>query len=146
MLFVLRSEHAPTRIVRETDEQGVERTFWLWRHGMWVVAQRYANGSYTCANDPTLAVTLHVTGSVVVVAVKTQPMAATIPAPPLDDMPSVSISSVIPVATRFEPDGPYADAFGTRSGDGEVMAAPRESITAASEPREPDAARRAASK
>jgi hypothetical protein len=114
MLFVLRSERAPSRIVRETDEEGIERTFWLWRHGAWVVAMARgeSDGDLGYAHDPALEVTIQRTGDVVVVSVRSQPLAPTLPAPPLEELPSVSISAVIPVAPRV---GDFAE-FLPRSG------------------------------
>lgn len=105
-MFVLRSERAPSRIVRETDEEGIERTFWLWRHGAWVVALSRDEGELGYAHDPALEVSVHRTGDVVVVSVRAQPLAPTLPAPPLEELPSVSISAVIPVAPRI---GDFAD-------------------------------------
>ena len=120
MLFVLRSERAPTRIVRETDDRGVERTFWLWRHGAWLVALSHPDGEISCAHDPALAVHLQRTGGVVVVGVRAQPLAVTLPAPPLDDSPSVSISSVIPVASRVAGLAEFGDLLSDLDGRSKV--------------------------
>ncbi|GAC1584102.1 MAG: hypothetical protein NVS3B20_27370 [Polyangiales bacterium] len=111
MMFVLRSERAPSRVVRETDDAGVERTFWLWPHGAWVVAVRYDDGRFDCLHAREISVELHQAGSVVIVAVKARPMAATIPAPASDSIPAVTISSVVPVASR-SPSLGCGDSFG----------------------------------
>lgn len=102
MLFILRSDRAPTRIVRETDEGGVARTFWLFRDGVWVVATRYPDGEVSCACHPLLDVMIEPGETVVIVRVVHPPMSETIPAPAPTtfDGSEHAISAVIPVAPK----------------------------------------------
>jgi len=69
MLFVLRSENEPHRVLREIDEQGMERTFYLWPDGRWVVAMRTPEGQLVCARALGVDAELEETGSVTVIAV-----------------------------------------------------------------------------
>lgn len=103
MVFILRSERAPTRVVRETDEGGVARTFWLWRDGVWVVATRSPNGDVSHACSPMLDVMIEPGENVAIVRVVHPPLTPTIPAPtpaPFDGTQH-AISAVIPVATKI---------------------------------------------
>jgi hypothetical protein len=69
MLFVLRSEKEPHRVLREIDERGIERTFYLWPDGGWVVALRTPEGEVACARAPGIDADLEESGSVTVIAV-----------------------------------------------------------------------------
>jgi hypothetical protein len=103
MVFILRSERAPTRVVRETDEGGVARTFWLWRDGAWVVATRRATGEISHACCPTLDVMIEPGENVAIVRVVHPPLTATIPAPAPTafDGTQHAISAVIPVSPKI---------------------------------------------
>jgi hypothetical protein len=69
VLFVLRSESEPHRVLRETDERGIERTFYLWPDGRWVVALHTPAGEVACARAPGIDADLEEAGSVTVIAV-----------------------------------------------------------------------------
>ncbi|GAC1358376.1 MAG: hypothetical protein NVS3B10_12260 [Polyangiales bacterium] len=102
MIFILRSERAPARVVRETDEEGTARTFWVWRDGAWVVATRHPDGSVEHACAETLKVELETGDNVSLVRVAHPPEPTeTMPAPPpsLDERGDW-ISAVLPVAPR----------------------------------------------
>ena len=103
MVFILRSERAPTRVVRETDEGGVARTFWLWRDGVWVVATRAPNGEMSHACHPLLDVMIEPGENVVIVRVVHPPLVPTIPAPAPTSFEGAAnaISAVIPVAAKI---------------------------------------------
>jgi hypothetical protein len=103
MVFILRSERAPTRVVRETDEGGVARTFWLWRDGAWVVATRRPTGEISHACDPTLDVMIEPGENVAIVRVVHPPLTATIPAPAPAPVEAAeyAISAVIPVCPKI---------------------------------------------
>lgn len=102
MVFILRSERAPTRVVRETDEGGIARTFWLWRDGVWVVATRSPNGEMSHACHPLLDVMIEPGENVVIVRVVHPPLVPTIPAPAptAAEAPHDAISAVMPVAAK----------------------------------------------
>lgn len=117
MIFVLRSERAPSRVLREVDETGVIRTFWLWRHGAWAVVCRLRDGGLVSASSASLTLRLHTSQGVTVVKVEERPLAPTVPAP-TSDVGEDAISSVHPVAAappiigaegELEPDGRDAD-------------------------------------
>ena len=103
MVFILRSERAPTRVVRETDEGGVARTFWLWRDGAWVVATRRATGEISHACHPLLDVLIEPGENVAIVRVVHPPLTPTIPAPAPTSFEGAphAISAVIPVASKI---------------------------------------------
>jgi hypothetical protein len=117
MIFVLRSERAPARVLREVDETGVIRTFWLWRHGAWAVVTRLRGGELVAASSPSLDVWLHPSQGVTVVKIDERPLVPTVPAPSSRRLEAVS--SVHPVAppapapideqAELEPDGREAD-------------------------------------
>lgn len=67
MVFLLRAAEAPARTLRETDEAGVERTFWVFHDGTWIVCTRSPNGIVTASSAPELEVALSERGSVTVV-------------------------------------------------------------------------------
>lgn len=69
MVFLVRATEAPSRTLREIDETGVERTFWLWRDGPWVVCARLPSGDVSTDCSPDLLVELHDGGSVMVAEV-----------------------------------------------------------------------------
>jgi hypothetical protein len=69
VLFLLRSELQPIRTLRETDDDGCERTFWLWPRGAWVVAVRNRKGELAATSTPGLRVDLKEAGTVTVVEV-----------------------------------------------------------------------------
>jgi hypothetical protein len=117
MIFVLRSERAPSRVLREVDETGVIRTFWLWRHGAWAVVCRLRDGTLTSASSSTLVLRLHTAQGVTVVKVEERPLAPTVPAP-VGVVDEEAVSSVHPVAPsppaigvegELEPDGRDVD-------------------------------------
>ncbi|MGZ3417065.1 MAG: hypothetical protein ACXVEF_14610 [Polyangiales bacterium] len=73
MLFVLRSETEPHRVLREIDDRGTERTFYLWPDGRWVVALRTPEGEVACARAAGIQADLREAGSVTVIAVAENP-------------------------------------------------------------------------
>ncbi len=101
MVFILRAERAPSRVIRETDG-GVSRTFWLWRDGGWVVALRFENGGmdYSCSRE--LDVHLEPGETVTIVRVAHASL-QTMPAPPPTS--EEATSGVLPVSKteRAEP-------------------------------------------
>jgi hypothetical protein len=119
MIFVLRSERAPSRVLREVDEAGVIRTYWLWRHGAWALVCRLRDGELVSASSSSLLVRLHTSQGVTVVKIEERPLVPTVPAP--SEPRAVSegaISSVHPVAAaapdieqtaELEPDGREVD-------------------------------------
>lgn len=120
MIFVLRSERAPSRVLREVDETGVIRTYWLWRHGAWALVCRLRDGELVSASSSTLQVRLHTSQGVTVVKIEERPLVPTVPAPSQPDAACEGpISSVHPVAaaapeieqtSELEPDGREVDA------------------------------------
>lgn len=117
MIFVLRSERAPSRVLREVDETGVIRTFWLWRHGSWAVVCRLRDGTLTSGASPTLLLRLQTAQGVTVVKIEERPLAPTVPAP-VGGIDEDAVSSVHPVAptppiigvdAELEPDGRDVD-------------------------------------
>jgi hypothetical protein len=119
MIFVLRSERAPSRVLREVDETGVIRTYWLWRHGAWALVCRLRDGELVSAASTSLRVRLHTSQGVTVVKIEERPLVPTVPAPGEPREPRErSISSVHPVAAAApeigqdgepEPDGRDVD-------------------------------------
>ena len=105
MIFILRSEKAPARVVRETDECGTSRTFWVWRDGAWVVATRSDDGKIAEACSRALEVEIEPGENVCIVRVAHPPPLGleTMPAPPptIDEAPSHVISAVVPVAPKI---------------------------------------------
>ena len=69
MLFLLRASRSPRRTLREIDDDGVERTFWLFSDGPWVVCLRTATGAVSVSCATGLTVALRDGGSVMVVEV-----------------------------------------------------------------------------
>jgi len=69
MVFLLRSTEAPQRTLREIDEAGIERTFWLFPEGSWVVCLRTPVGEIAASWTPELDVDLQDGGTVMVVEV-----------------------------------------------------------------------------
>jgi hypothetical protein len=69
VLFLLRADQEPLRTLRETDDDGCERTFWLWPRGGWVVAMRNERGDVAATSAPGLKVVLEEAGTVTVVSV-----------------------------------------------------------------------------
>lgn len=69
MLFLLRAAEAPHRALREIDEGGNERAFWLFRGGAWLVCMRTPEGAVSMSAAPELDVQLTDGGSVMVVEV-----------------------------------------------------------------------------
>ncbi len=70
MVFVLRvlpgeegGDLSPRRVLRETDEEGTERVFWLLERGRWVVAMRTAEGDLGCTSAGGVRVSLAKAGS-----------------------------------------------------------------------------------
>jgi hypothetical protein len=103
MVFILRSERAPTRVVRETDEGGTSRTFWLWRDGAWVVVTRSIEGVLTCSCSDRLDVSVEEGENVTIVRVVHPAAVETLPAPPPESEqqpPAYAISAVMAVAPR----------------------------------------------
>jgi hypothetical protein len=78
MVFLLRAADSPQRTLREIDEAGTERTFWLFREGSWVVCLRTAQGEVTASWTPELEVELRDGGTVMVVEVSPRPACATV--------------------------------------------------------------------
>jgi hypothetical protein len=105
VIFILRSEKAPARVVRETDECGTSRTFWIWREGAWVVAMRTAEGAIAEACSPALEVDIEPGENVCIVRVTHPPPLGleTIPAPAptIEEASSHVISAVVPVAPKI---------------------------------------------
>jgi hypothetical protein len=105
MIFILRSEKAPARVVRETDEHGTSRTFWIWRDGGWVVATRSAEGQIGEASSRSLEVEIEPGENVCIVRVAHPPPMGleTMPAPPptIEESPAHVISAVVPVAPKI---------------------------------------------
>ena len=117
MVFVLRSERAPARVLREVDERGTLRTMWLWRHGAWAVVCQPHGGEILCASSPTLLLRLHVAQGVTVVKVEERPLEPTIPAPRASRRDPISsvhpVAAVVPEIGQdapLEPDGRDVDA------------------------------------
>ena len=104
MIFILRSEKAPARVVRETDAGGTSRTFWLWSDGAWVVATRFRDGAVEHTSSLAIEVEIERGENVSIVRVVHLPGRAleTVPAPPptVDDTPAEAISAIVPVATK----------------------------------------------
>lgn len=104
MIFILRSEKSPARVVRETDEGGTSRTFWLWRDGVWVVATRFADGAVAHTCSRALEVEIEPGDNVAIVrVVHPSPLAyETLPAPPPthEEAGNHAISAVVPVAPK----------------------------------------------
>jgi len=104
MIFILRSEKAPARVVRETDELGISRTFWIWRDGAWVVALRSAEGEIRQACSNALEVEVEPGDNVCIVRVQhpgtdgRQTIPA--PAPAAETTDDCMISAVVPVAPK----------------------------------------------
>lgn len=69
MVFVLRCEQAPVRTLREIDESGTERAFWIFPDGRWLVAVAGPEG-VDCAKSPGLDAELEEAGSVTIVAAR----------------------------------------------------------------------------
>ncbi len=116
MIFVLRSERAPSRVLREVDETGVIRTYWLWRHGAWALVCRLRDGELVSAASATLRMRMHTSEGVTVVKIEERPLVPTVPAP--SEPRAEPISSVHPVAAispeigqpaELEPDGRDVD-------------------------------------
>lgn len=76
MLFLLRAAEAPHRALREIDESGTERAFWLFRGGAWLVCMRTSEGNVSMNAAPELDVELTDGGSVMVVEVARRPVSA----------------------------------------------------------------------
>lgn len=69
MVFLLRAAEAPVRTLRETDEAGVERTFWLFADETWIVCAHLPDGAVIASCAPELSTALSDGGSVTVVEV-----------------------------------------------------------------------------
>lgn len=103
MVFILRADRSPARVVRETDEGGYSRTFWLWRDGAWVVVTRFPDGTIDSSSDRSLGVSLEPGDNVTLVRVVHPPLTPTLPAPaPSFEDGRDAISSVVPCAARSD--------------------------------------------